>query len=66
MFELGSHMIEAIVRLLGKPTKVTPFLFTHGRFNDSFIDNSVAIFEYPRAIASVYSAAFQQRYGIYF
>jgi predicted dehydrogenase len=65
MFELGSHMIEAIVRLLGKPTKVTPFLFTHGRFNDSFIDNSVAIFEYPRAIASVFSATFQPNSGAY-
>jgi len=65
MFELGSHMIEAIVRLLGKPTKVTPFLFTHGRFNDSFIDNSVAIFEYPRAVASVFSATFQPNSGAY-
>jgi predicted dehydrogenase len=65
MFELGSHMIEAIVRLLGKPTKVTPFLFTHGRFNDSFIDNSVAIFEYPHALASVFSATFQPNSGAY-
>ncbi len=65
MFELGSHMIEAIVRLLGKPTKVTPFLFTHGRFNDSFIDNSVAVFEYPRAIASVFSATFQPNSAAY-
>jgi predicted dehydrogenase len=65
MYELGSHMIEAVVRLLGKPTKVTPFLFTHGRFNDTFKDNTVAIFEYPRAIASVFSATFQPNSGAY-
>ena len=65
MFELGSHMIEAIVRLLGKPKKVTPFLFTHGHFNDNFIDNSVAIFEYPRAIGSVFSATFQPNSAAY-
>ena len=30
MFELGSHMVDAVVRLLGKPDRVTPFLYTHG------------------------------------
>lgn len=56
MFELGSHMIDAIVRLLGRPTKVTPFLFTHGRFNDALKDNTMAVFEYPGAIASILSS----------
>jgi predicted dehydrogenase len=65
MFELGSHMIDIVVRLLGKPAKVTPFLFTHGRFNDSFKDNTVAVFEYPRAIASVFSATFQPNSSAY-
>ncbi|NWG12036.1 MAG: Gfo/Idh/MocA family oxidoreductase [Acidobacteria bacterium] len=65
MFELGSHMIEAIVRLLGKPRKVTPFLFTHGRFDDRFIDNTAAVLEYPRTIASVFAATFQPNSGAY-
>jgi predicted dehydrogenase len=65
MFELGSHMIDAIVRLLGKPTRVTPFLFTHGRFNDTFKDNTVAILEYPRAVASIFSATFQPKSSAY-
>ena len=65
MFELGSHMIDPIVRLLGKPTRVTPFLFTHGRFNDTFKDNTVAILEYPRAIASIFSATFQPKSSAY-
>jgi predicted dehydrogenase len=65
MFELGSHMVEAIVRILGKPKKVTPFLFTHGNYNDTFIDNSLAVFEYPKAIATLYSATFQPNSAAY-
>lgn len=31
LFELGSHLIDAIARLLGRPERVTPFLNAHGR-----------------------------------
>jgi predicted dehydrogenase len=31
LFELGSHLIDAIVRLLGRPKSVTPFLRRHGK-----------------------------------
>ncbi len=53
MFELGSHLIDAVVRLLGRPEKITPTLRTHGRFNDKLADNAVAVFEYPRALATI-------------
>lgn len=65
MFELGSHMVDVIVRLLGRPAKVSPFLFTHGRFNDSFKDNTTAVFEYPTAIASLSCATFQPNSSAY-
>src|SRR5262249_27672451 len=35
MFELGSHLVDATVRLLGKPKAVTPFARHHGNFEDS-------------------------------
>lgn len=65
MFELGSHMVDAVVRLLGKPDKVTPFLYTHGSQTDSFKDNTLAVLEYPRTIATVSCATFQPASGNY-
>ena len=52
MFELGCHLIDAVVRLLGKPDKVTPLLRTHGA-TDSLVDNALATFEYPHALATI-------------
>ena len=34
LFELGSHLVDALVRLLGEPRAVTPFLRKHGDFAD--------------------------------
>ncbi len=65
MYELGSHMIDAVVRLLGKPDQVTPFLYTHGPAGDSLKDNTLAVLEYPRAIATVSCATFQPSSGAY-
>jgi predicted dehydrogenase len=59
MFELGAHLIDALVRLMGAPSKVTPFLRKQGAFNDSLRDNTVAVFEYPRALAVITSATLQ-------
>jgi predicted dehydrogenase len=65
MYELGSHMVDAVVRLLGKPDNVTPFLFTHGKQSDSLKDSTLAVLEYPRAIATISSATFQPAAGTY-
>ena len=59
MFELGSHLVDAIVRLLGKPEAVTPFLRHHGKFEDSLKDNNVAVLEYDRATAVLINTALQ-------
>ncbi len=59
MFELGCHLIDPIVRLLGRPERVTPVLRHHGRFDDALADNTVAVLEYPKALAAVSSASMQ-------
>ncbi len=61
MFELGCHLIDPLVRLLGLPERITPYLHTHGGVADKFADNSAAVFEYPRAMGIVTSAALQPR-----
>jgi predicted dehydrogenase len=65
MYELGSHMVDAIVRLLGRPDKVTPFLHTHGSQVDSLRDNTLAVLEYPRAIATISCATLQPAAAAY-
>jgi predicted dehydrogenase len=59
MFELGAHLVDAVVRLLGKPSKVTPFLRHHGRFEDRLNDNNVAVLEYEGAVAIITNTAMQ-------
>jgi predicted dehydrogenase len=59
MFEQGCHLIDPLVRLLGRPAKVTPFLRKHGAFNDNLADNTVAVFEFPRALSVITSSVLQ-------
>ena len=57
MFELGGHLIDIVVGLLGKPEKVTPFIQHVAKSNDTWADNMLAVLTYPRAIATVKSSA---------
>lgn len=59
MFELGSHLIDAAVRLLGAPKAVTPFVARHGRFDDTLRDNNLAVLDYERARAVLFNTALQ-------
>ncbi|HYE32064.1 MAG TPA: Gfo/Idh/MocA family oxidoreductase [Methylomirabilota bacterium] len=60
MFEQGSHMIDAIVRLLGKPRQITSTLRTHGSSTDTLKDNNIAILEYPKATAVLTNSSLQR------
>jgi predicted dehydrogenase len=53
MFDLGSHIIDALVTVLGPPQKVTPFGRKLYSKQDNVVDNQLAVFEYPDAIATV-------------
>ncbi|HWN94594.1 MAG TPA: Gfo/Idh/MocA family oxidoreductase [Methylomirabilota bacterium] len=57
MFELGCHLIDPVVRLLGKPARVTPHLQRRG--GDNLADNCVAIFEFAKAQAIITSSVLQ-------
>jgi predicted dehydrogenase len=61
MFEQGCHLIDPLVRLLGKPARVEPFLQRTG--NDELADNCVAVFEFERALGMVSSAPLQPNAG---
>lgn len=51
MFELGCHVIDAIVTILGKPRAVRAFNTPTRK--DGVPDNQMAVLEYPNATASV-------------
>src|SRR5574340_310251 len=59
MFEMGGHVIDAVTRMMGKPSKVTPFLRSDGGYQDKLRDNNVAVFEWPRAIGMIHGATLQ-------
>ncbi len=55
MFELGGHMIDTVVKILGVPDRVTPFLQRLDPYGDGLglADNTLAVFEYPKALAEI-------------
>ena len=54
MYILGSHMVDLIVYLLGKPDRVHSFLKHTGLDGVDFEDNNLAVLEYERALARIY------------
>ena len=58
MFELAGHIIDPIVRLMGRPEKVTPYLRHDDRaLDDGLADNTMAVFEWRGAIGTVTTAS---------
>ncbi len=54
MFNLGCHLIDFAVSLLGAPERVTPFLKSlSGTYPPSPCNNALAVLEYPRATAVI-------------
>ena len=65
MFELGCHLIDRATDLLGRPAKVTGHLWHHGPPNDALADNTLAILEFPRAVAEISVAAMHPHGNVY-
>ncbi len=54
MFELGCHLMDSVVRTLGKPDVVTPHILRSR--DDGYADNMTAVLDYPKATVTVRSA----------
>ncbi|MGD9722995.1 MAG: Gfo/Idh/MocA family protein [Pirellulales bacterium] len=59
MFELGCHITDLVVGVLGPPAQVTAFPRHSATADDQLLDNMLAVFEYPRATATVKSSALE-------
>lgn len=56
LFELGGHIIDAVVTVLGRPDKVTPHNRSISPLSEGWNDNQLAVLDYPKATATVRSA----------
>ena len=59
MFELGCHILDLVIGVLGKPQTVTPFVQQASSIDDKLADNMLAVLSYPRATATVKSSALE-------
>lgn len=59
MFEMGGHMVDRIVDVLGKPNSAWGKMRHDGPFDDGLADNTMAVMEFDHAMAEVYVAALQ-------
>lgn len=57
LFELGGHVIDRTVELLGRPMKVQSWLRHQTSFDDTLADNNVTVFEYSKAMAVITQTA---------
>lgn len=56
MFELGCHLIDSLVHIMGPPDRVTSYSRQTRPEQDSLVDNQLAVFEYSMATATIRSA----------
>lgn len=57
MLELGCHLIDMVVLLLGEPKSVTPFLRQDTGIADTLNDNTLAVLEYDNTMVTVETGA---------
>lgn len=63
MFELGCHIMDLVIGVLGKPKEVAPFSQHASSIEDKLQDNMLAVLTYPRATATVKSTAMEVEGG---
>jgi len=59
MFNLGCHLIDALVAVLGRPQNVTAYTRRTRPQQDNLADNQLAVFEYAKATATIRSAVIE-------
>ena len=60
-FDLGGHVLDQVVWMLGRPEKVTSFLRNDGGSVEPFKDNTLTVYEYENAMAFISISALEPR-----
>ena len=53
MFELGGHILDPVIHILGRPTKVTAYSRHDSPLDDGLAETQMAVLEYPKATVTV-------------
>ena len=56
MFIFGSHLLDLVVRILGKPKNTHCFYTSTGKSDISMQDQGLAVLEYPTAMARIFTS----------
>lgn len=59
MFELGCHILDLVIGVLGKPDSISSVNRHSAKHEDQLVDNMLAILEYKNAMATVKSSALE-------
>jgi predicted dehydrogenase len=59
LFELGGHIMDLVIAILGKPQSVASFHRHSAAIDDGLLDNMLCVLEYPKATATVKSTAIE-------
>lgn len=59
MFNLGCHLIDQVVAMLGRPTGVTPFLKSLPGWPNEICNHALAVLEYPHAMVTLRAASLE-------
>jgi predicted dehydrogenase len=53
MFNLGCHLLDFVIAMLGRPEKITPFLKSTPGLPDTIKNNCLTVMEYPHATVTL-------------
>jgi predicted dehydrogenase len=59
LFELGCHILDLTIGVLGAPASVTSHAVHSSTLDDGLLDNMLAVLTYPKATATVKSSALE-------
>lgn len=59
LFELGCHVLDLVIGVLGRPGAVAGFNKHSASLDDGLLDNMLAVLSYPRATATVKATALE-------
>lgn len=54
MYILGSHLVDLVVYMLGRPNKITSFMKHTGKDGVDLPDNNLAVLEYDKALVRIF------------
>jgi predicted dehydrogenase len=57
MYIFGSHMLDLVIRFMGKPEKIHSFFTRSGKDETSITDQCLAVLQYPQGMARIFTSA---------